>query len=169
MMKTIAFFILLFAVSSVQCQSKLNDSKSEQFNNKHQNSHENLQKNDHKLVYQIDCKEICLEFPKIIHQDTLKLQRPIQFTFTNHTQEMVVAGTRYILEKRTKKQWSNVPLDGIFNDIGFLIPSGKKNTFEIPSYFLRNLSLGKYRITQTVFNMQDKKQFSFANEFSVIK
>lgn len=82
---------------------------------------------------------------------------------------MVVAGTRYILEKRNKKEWSNVPLGGIFNDIGFLIPPGMKNTFEIPSYFLRNLSLGKYRITQTVFNMPDKKQFSFTNEFSVIK
>lgn len=110
-----------------------------------------------------------MEFPKIIHQDTLKLQRPIQFTVTNNTQEMVVAGTRYILEKRNKKEWSNVPLGGIFNDIGFLIPPGMKNTFEIPSYFLRNLSLGKYRITQTVFNMPDKKQFSFTNEFSVIK
>lgn len=46
MMKTIVFFIVLFAISTVQCQSKLNDSKSEQVNNKHQNSTEILQKND---------------------------------------------------------------------------------------------------------------------------
>ena len=114
------------------------------------------------------CDEICLSFPKKISKDSLIKKKTIEVVIENNTENIIIAGEKYEIEKFYNGKWSKIVFNGMFTDVGYKINPKSKMQIDIPTYFLQNLSQGRYKIYQDVTTMSNKTKIYFVNEFCVV-
>ncbi len=85
-----------------------------------------------------------------IDRNTIKLSeldQPITLIITNNKYEEIMTGKHYTVEKLENGEWSRVPEDRFFNDLGYVFKKGSSIDFTIhlstDSY---RYEPGKYRI-----------------------
>ena len=114
------------------------------------------------------CSGVCLIFPDSIKRQMLAGKKPIFLTIQNNSDKTIITGDYYeIFKKNSNDKWTKVELEGLIADVGYRILPKSKADLEMPTFFIRNISVGRYKIIKRALEMPDKKRIYMDAEFII--